>query len=249
MIFGCPVVNGIYHKLTVHRSFGRCIISAEGMRHPASVIVKSVVILRNGKIEKAVFILVCMIIYNVHNHTYTLTVKSLYHLFKLINPYISVIRVCRIASFGSVVVLRVISPVIFACACLCFINRAKVIHRIYLNVRYSQTLYILYSCRNIRILGKYSFKLGKCKILSTVCLAYSAVGVFRKISYVNLPYNSFRLMLGQNSFILIPANGIGSFQFHNHTPVTIYTYCFCVKVCNLAYLIAVLYGIGIINVL
>ena len=146
MIFACPVAHRFYHKLPHHGTFTRCFVATSGGIGKLTVLFVAVKIARHGPFEVASPRQGGMIIHHIHNHPDACPVQRHYHLFKLADAYIGFIRVGGIRTFGDIIVLRIIPPVVLRLVELGFINRREIERRQQVHMRHSQFFQMVDSC-------------------------------------------------------------------------------------------------------
>ena len=137
MIFFCPISNRINHIFSEHCVFGSSVITASRAVRECSVFIHSVIIIRYSILERRVSI-ICVIVNYIHNNTDSGIMKCLNHLFALFYAHIAVVRIGRIRTLGTIVVYRVITPVILFHYVFALVNRTKIIKRHNLNVLYAK---------------------------------------------------------------------------------------------------------------
>ncbi len=81
-----------------------------------------------------------VVIHHVEDNTYASLVESLYHLFKLTNTGLGVIRVRRVRTLGNVIVHGVVAPVVLIVLQTSLVNRAEVVTGQYMDSVDTETL-------------------------------------------------------------------------------------------------------------
>ena len=112
MIFVGPIFGGIDDEVAHLLEVGGRLVAASGGVGIFAVVPVAVVIAGSGELEVGAVVFSRVIIDHVHNHADSGLVESLDHLLHLADAGGGVGRVGGIASFGSVVVLRIITPVV-----------------------------------------------------------------------------------------------------------------------------------------
>ena len=112
MVFFNPVFYALKHELAHHGLVGGGFVAATRTVAICAICCLAVEIVGIGKLEVGVIDVVGMVIHHVENHTDTRIVERLYHLFKLTDTHLWIVRIGGIASLGHVVVHGIVTPVI-----------------------------------------------------------------------------------------------------------------------------------------
>ena len=107
-----------------------------------------------------------MVVDDVHNDTDSGAVKSHNHLLHLANTNIRVFRIGRIRTFGSIVVQRVVAPIVLTVGELGFVDGVIVVGREYVDVRDAELLEVVDAC-GLSVGGNRTF-FGQCKEFTLV---------------------------------------------------------------------------------
>ena len=188
MIFLSPIYYWIYHEFSEHSFVRRCYITASASIKILVLWVHSEVIAWYGFFKTAVTCWINMIVNNVHNNAYTSVMQRLYHLFKLINSYLTLCRIGRVRTFRNIKINRIIAPIILR-GMHCLVYRAKIKHRIKMYIIYT-LFYQIFNTGWIFLCSVYPCSsLCKGKIFTSFFNTNTRCSANWKVTHMNLPNN------------------------------------------------------------
>ena len=113
MVLLNPVFQSIEDEFSHHGSFTCYRVPTTTFIQKRSIFVYSVEVIGNGLIEgRKLSDTERVWKDHIHDHTYTFSMKSQYHLFEFFYSDIWIFRICRISSFWNHVKNRIVSPVV-----------------------------------------------------------------------------------------------------------------------------------------
>ena len=166
MIFLHPPFERLDHVLAEHLLLRCSLVAAARAVEECAVLTHAVEIARHGAFETGVGSVCGVVIHHIQNHAETGLVESLDHLLELPDPGHRVIRVCRERTLDSVIVERLISPVVLVVLETGLVNGREIGRRQKLDICHAKLLEVVDACRKtVRILRTL---FCKGKILSLV---------------------------------------------------------------------------------
>ena len=209
VIFACPICNGINHILSEHKMFTCCIVWTARTVWESSVIVHSVVIIRNCSLKPRIRG-IGVVIDNIHNYTDSGIMKCLNHLLTFLDSHFTLFRICWIRTLGAVVVDGIVAPVVLVHNVLALVNRTEIIERHNLHILNAELFQIVNAgwWRTLNTVDCCTF-FGKSKVLATVSLTHAAWFGWWKVCYRDFPDRRISLILYKYMLIIFPTIGIG----------------------------------------
>ena len=201
MVFLRPVEHRLQNKLRTHLPLACHIIPAGGAVGYSSVVEHAVKIAGRSPLKPGVK-RICMIVYNVHDHTESLSMERLDHLLHLPDTHLPVGRICGVGAFRHVIIHRVVSPVKLRILPR-LVDRTVIIGRHDLDMGHSQVFQVGNSRRVDAVIVKRRICTGKRLVFSPVLLRKSAGTIPGEFFDMELVDDPLRLLL--RSFVLLPA--------------------------------------------
>ena len=152
MIFLHPPLERLDHIFAEHLPFRSSFITAARAIEERSVWLHTVEISRHRTLETCCGSVGRMVIYHVQNNPDARLVKSLHHLLELLNAYYRIIWISRERTLDSIVVERLIAPVVLIIFQTGLVDGRKISRRKQLYICHPYFLEMIYTCgKTIRI--------------------------------------------------------------------------------------------------
>ena len=163
-----------------------------------------------------------MVIHHIHHHPYVCLVQRLNHLFEFFDTRHRIGRIGRVASFGNIVVQRIVAPVVFIFVEFGFVHRSIIIGRQQVNMGNAKFFQVINSGS---LSGRVFCSLfGKCEEFALVF--HSRIGRHGEIAHVEFVQCDIGNILQLRPFILFPSFGVCFVKIYNCSPFAVYTHCF-----------------------
>ncbi|MNP16879.1 hypothetical protein D3C76_1092910 [compost metagenome] len=127
MVFFCPIAHRIFNIFPNHRAFCSKLVTYTGPIRIFPSVIHPVVIAWYNRFKWPSLKQIRMIVYHIHDDTNTLRVKGLDHFLKFFNPQNRMTSITSVRSFGYIIILRVIPPIVFW-TCLISMIYSQLIH-------------------------------------------------------------------------------------------------------------------------
>ena len=220
MIFLRPVAYRLNHKLTHHSTFACRFVAASGSIGKLSVVFVTVKISGYSTFKITSPRQCRMIIHDIHNHPDARPMQRHYHLFKLADAHIGFIRVGGIRTFGNIIILRIISPVILRLVELGLIDRREIERRQQMYMSYPQFFQMV----DTSFLSQISMCTVFCQSQKLSTILDTRYRIDRKVTMVHFINNDIGETLQRRTGILFPPLWIGFFHVDNGSTVAVHTY-------------------------
>ena len=189
-----------------------------------------------------------MVVDHVHDNSDSGVVKRLDHLLAFLYADVAVVGICGIRAFGTVIVDRVVTPVVLLHNILALVYRTEIVHRHYLNVLNAQLFEIVNAGRRSALNAVDGGSvLGEGEEFAAVRFDNAAVFGRGEICYGNFPNRRVGGFGNKNVPVVIPVVGICRAEIDYHRAFSVDSAAFCVHVAGFVLVVAVLYGVGVVH--
>ena len=183
----------------------------------------TMIITRSSQFEIRTIIFSSVIIHHIHNHSDSGIMKSLHHLLHLAHTSGRVGRISGIRTLRSIVIQRIISPIISVCPEIGLVNRIIIIRREDMHMSHTKLLEMVDTC--LLALRRSGAGFGEGKEFTLV--RYSGRGVHRHIAMMHLIHNHVREILHLRTLILIPTGRVGGIEIDDSRTLAIHANSLC----------------------
>ena len=185
VIFLHPPLERLDHVLAEHLLLRSSLIAASGTVKEGSVLAHAIEIALHGTLEACIRRIGGMVVNNIKNNAEAGLVKSLYHLLEFLDAGYRIVWICRERALDSIVVERLVSPVVLVVLQTGLVNGREVCRRKQLDICHTQLLEMVDARRkSVRILCAL---FSESKILSLI--AYTGSLVDREIPVLKFVYD------------------------------------------------------------
>ena len=211
VVFLDPIFHALDHELAHRLSLACRLVATTAAVAVTAVGILAVEVVGTGKLEVTAVNVPGVVVHHVEDDFDTRRVQGLHHLLELVDTYLGLIGVGRIASLGHVVVHRVITPVILRFVQACLVHRGIVERR--------QDVYRVYT-QFLEVGDGTGFSQGE----EFPLIIKAARLVDGEVAVVHLIEDE---ILGRNvrSLIVLPTFRVGLFHIDNSAALAVHAYC------------------------
>ena len=185
MVFLSPILHGIHYEIGHLPAFRRRLVAASAGIAVAAVGIVAVVIARSGEREIRAVVFGRVVVHHIHHHAYARIVERFHHFLHFTHAHRRVGRISAVRSFGSIVVLRVIAPIVAVGGQIGLIHAVVVVAGKNVHMRHTQFLEMVYA-RSLALRGACA-TLGQSQEFALVhdaaCGMHAHVAVMHLIDY------------------------------------------------------------------
>jgi hypothetical protein len=163
-----------------------------------------------------------MVIYNIHIDAESVAVECLDKCFEFPDTGLSAERICRIGTFRSVIIDRVVAPVVLLIQVTGFVYGSKVIDRLKLHMGNAKFEDMIEACGSAG--GKGSAPLAKTEILTFIRDTGAGMhGQIADMDFVDDLIGHGRVAV--DTAVITPPFGIGRSHIQDHGPMSVDAHC------------------------